>query len=303
MKRLTMILFAAVVLLAGHNFARGIGGGGGYVGSRSSDDTFEARWEGIPTLRPEAALKFITIEGTAEIRVAPEEIRVVLAITSEGTTADECQTKNENQIKAVLEEWTELRIPDECIVTDFINVLPRYEWRSEDRDGQKVGIQKLAGYRMQTNLHVLVKTEQQAMTAINRAFQHGVTDIVSFDYWSSQLDEQKLNARRAALEIAKQKADTLLAVFDEPPKVINIQESTAACFPRSMYRTVENVLEEKSEFLGRRQDAPQFKAYRPKMTFLDGLQSQSDDRPAGIVMRPEIAVVSTVRLYFQSPAD
>jgi hypothetical protein len=141
------------------------------------------------------------------------------------------------------------------------------------------------------------------MAAIQLAFKQGVTDIVTFDYWSSEINEQKINARAAAIEAAKEKAKTLLAVFATPPKVINIQESTAVFFPHSLYRTYENVLEEQVQYNNSWQNLPAIKAYRPKMTFFQGLESRSDVGPAEAAIRPEIAVVSTVRLYYQSPAD
>lgn len=156
---------------------------------------------------------------------------------------------------------------------------------------------------MQANLHVSVKTEKDAMAAINLAFKQDVTDIVTFDYWSSKLDEEKIKAREAAVEAAKEKSKTLLAVFDESPKVINIQESTAVFFPHSLYRTYGNILEEEVNYDRIWPDKPAIKAYRPKMTFFQGLQSHSEVRPPGAPMRPEIAVVSTVRIYYQSPSD
>ena len=317
MKRIAAVLIVAV-LLATFLFrpsssirAQGFGGfgGAGNFGDSNGRRSFNdegGSWtaEGqLMTLPPEAALNIITVEGTANLRVKPEEIRLVLAITSEAKTADECQTKNNAQTQAVLKSWDELKIRKDKIVTDFINVLPVYEWRVEERDGQQVRIQQRVGYRMQSNLHLSVKTEEEAMAAIHRAFQQGVTDIVTFDYWSSQLNQEKEKARAAAVKAAKKKAEVLLAVFDKPPKLVNIQESSKVFFPHSLYRTYENALEEQIEYNNRWRDMPAIKAYRPKMTFFHGLQGRSDVRPPTAAMHPEIAVVSTVRLYYQSPAE
>jgi uncharacterized protein YggE len=254
-------------------------------------------------LPPEQALNFITVEGTADIRVVPEEIRVVLAITTEAETAEECQEKNEAQVRKVTEAWAEMEIDEENIVEDFINVLPVYEWHLTEREGQEFRLQQQKGYRMQSNLHVSVKNEKEAMAAINLAFKQGVTEIVTFDYWSSKLNEEKAKARASAIEAAREKAKTLLAIFAEPPKVINVQESTPVFLPHSLYQTYQNVLEEEVQYRGVWENKPAIKAYRPKMTFFHGLQSNSDRRPSGAPMRPEIAVVSTVRIYYQSPSD
>ncbi len=296
-------MFTGARVICAQGFG-GFGGAGNLPGH--TNGTSEGNWNPASELwqlPPENALNFITIDGTAELRTVPEEIRVVLAITSEAETANECQKQNADLVQAVLKAWTVLNINEKNIVEDFINVLPVYEWRLDERDGKQFRIQQRKGYRMQTNLHVSVKTEKDAMAAIDMAFKEGVTDIVTFDYWSSKLNEQKVKARAAALEAAKEKSETLLAVFAEPPKIINIQERTAVFLPHSLYRTYQNVLEEEVEYNASWRDTPAIKAFRPKMTFFQGLQSRSDVRPSRVAMRPEIAVVSSVRLYYQSPAD
>ena len=105
----------------------------------------------------------------------------------------------------------------------------------------------------------------------------------------------------SAVAAAEKKADTLLAVFDERPKAVNVQESTPIFFPSSLYKTYENVLEEEvtNYHSG---EPPMIKAYRPKVTFLHGLSSRADTRPKELLMRPEIAIVSTVRIYYRFPA-
>jgi hypothetical protein len=49
-------------------------------------------------------------------------------------------------------------------------------------------------------------------------------------------------------------------------------------------------------------EMPFIRASRPRNTYYRGLQSDGDIQPAGLPMRPEISVISTVRIYFQSPA-
>ncbi|MHB8972363.1 MAG: hypothetical protein ACYC3X_14045 [Pirellulaceae bacterium] len=51
-----------------------------------------------------------------------------------------------------------------------------------------------------------------------------------------------------------------------------------------------------------RSDVPFIRAYRPRNTYYRGLNHDGDVQAAGLPMQPEISVVSTVRLYFESPA-
>lgn len=300
MKRTSLWLLVLLLAASQHVAVLAQGAGSIRFGATSRGEE-RARSSELPLLKSDEALKCITIDATVETRIPPEEIRVVLAITSEGETADQCHTQNEGRIRAIVKTWAEQGIPRDKIVEDFINVLPRYEWEIEERHNRNVAVQKKKGYRLQTNLHLAVKTEEQATQAITTALRLGATDVITFDYWSSKLNEQKKTARKKAVQAAKEKADTLLAVFDERPKVVNIQEQTKVVFPRSMYRTSENYLEQEMAYSGIWRDMIHYRAYRPRMTFLDAVDSRADERPAEMVMRPEITVISTVRLYYQSP--
>ncbi len=272
-------------------------GRGASSGSAGWDDT-----AGNLLLSPELALNFITVSGTAELRVEPQEIRLVLAVINEAETAEICQKQNEGQVRAVRQGWRSLNIPEANIVEDFISVLPTYTWHREKRDDHDVRIQKRTGYRMQSNLHLSVKTESDAMQAIHAAFAQGVSDIVTFDYWSADLEQQQQKAREAAIAAAKKKSDTLLALFEPRPPLINITERTKTFLPQSLYTTFQNVLEETASFPPDWRDLPQIMAYRPKMTFFDRLNSDADVRPKTVALKPAITVISTVRLFYQSPA-
>lgn len=193
-----------IVVSATQVNAQGFGGGGGFGGSGSySSGSYDNDYGLGQTLRqspavshlfpymPEQALKVIQVDGSVEIRVQPEKLRVVLALTSEGETAEECQQKIKTQTTAIREDWLMLGILEQEIVEDFISVLPRYEWTAGKWEEENIRIQAHNGYRMQSNLHVAVNDEASAMRAIDAAFRHGLAEVVTFDYWTADLTEQK----------------------------------------------------------------------------------------------------------------
>ena len=49
-------------------------------------------------------------------------------------------------------------------------------------------------------------------------------------------------------------------------------------------------------------DVAMIQADRPRNTYYRGLNTDGDIQPRELPMRPEISVISTVRLYFRSPA-
>jgi uncharacterized protein YggE len=294
-----LYFFAAVI---GFSFLPPSQASGQLAGARGGVEPQSARVADLPLLDRKTAETYVAIGGRAEVRLRATEIRIVLAVTGEGETAQACQSAVETSVARLKEAWSGLGVADEMIVVDFIAVLPRYAWHLEEQSGVDVGVEELVGYRMQTNVHLAVPDETQAMEVLAAAFNENVTDIIGFDYFSSNLDEAKAQARLAAVEAARSKADVLLSqVFDERPRPINVQEETIVRYPESLYHSFTNVVAESMSPPYRR-DIPLIRSPRPQNTYYRGLDSSADVQPPKLPMRPEITVVSTVRIYYQSPA-
>ena len=256
----------------------------------------------LPLLKLEVAEGYMTIDGRAEVRVRPTQIRVVLAVTSEGETAQLCQQKINDTIGQLRTAWKKLNLDGDKVVEDFIAVLPRYEWLEDKRGGRELLVEKKVCFRMQSNLHLAVPDEATAQTALSRAFEIGVTDIIAFDYGNPELDAIKDKVRAQALQAAKAKSDFLLgALFKDPPAIINVQEQTTVHYPETLYRSFTNV-DDQQVTSGWRDGVPRIYAHRPKNTYYRGHMQGADVQPRELPMHAEITVVSTVRLYYASPA-
>ena len=252
-------------------------------------------------LKKDVAESYILVDGKAEVRVKPTELRIVLAVTAEEETAIDCQKGVDATLAKLKTAWAKIKIPPDAIFVDFIAVLPRYEWKVGIPD-ENLMRERKTGFRMQSNVHLQVADDTAAMSSLVAAFEQGVTDIIAFDYWSKELDSVKEQAREKALSAARAKSDLLFnALFAEKPPVINVQEETTVHYPVSLYHSFTNTVNEEA--------VPSFarnysfvRAQRPKNTYYRGLFSDGDIQPGELPMKPEISVVSTVRLYFESPA-
>jgi uncharacterized protein YggE len=275
----------------------------GLRGGVTHTSSEEGKTYSAPPLSSEIAQGYITIEGQAEIRVQPSEIRVVLAITAEGISPAQCKQQVGKTLQTLNEAWKAIGIPQENIVEDFIAVLPRYEFELEKVGGREIAMEKKSGYLMQSNVHLAVPDDAQAMRAINIAFENDVADIIAFDYWSEDLDELKVKARAAAFKAARDKSDVFMSsLFSRRPPVINLQESTRVVYPQSLYESFTNSSEAEYYSSYSRRDIPQIRLFRPKNTYYRGLFLDADVTPQELPMQSEISVVSTVRLYYESPA-
>ncbi|NQT36535.1 MAG: SIMPL domain-containing protein [Planctomycetes bacterium] len=261
------------------------------------------------SLDHEAVENYITIVGRAEIRVQPMAVRVIMAVTSEGKTAEECMKANGEKEKALTDALAKLGIKGDKVFMDFISVLPVYEWSIAEELGARCLVENVSGYMIQTNAHIQVENESQARAAVGAAFLLEITDIISFDYWCDTLDAHKVEAQKKALAEAKRKADLLLSAHfdmassDKAPRPTNIHEKTEVVYPKSLYESFSNDYSQSLRRNYTRQSLPEIHAIRPKNTHYRGFFAETDCQDGRLPMHPEISVVSTISCYYAVPGS
>ncbi len=293
-----LVAVVSTMLLAAHAHAQFAGARGGVNDGNGPSE----QQVGAPALTQEMVQGYITVEGRAEVRVPPTDIRIVLAVTAEAETPQECQAQVEQKIGELRNEWRAIGVMDNATEEDFIAILPRYKFELQEEAGDRRAVERKSGYLLQTNLHVAVRDDQQAMAVLRAAFSSGVADIIAFDYWNNNIEQLKKQARTSAIAAAKEKSEVLLAVFDVRPPLINISEATQTIYPDGLYQSLANSHDD--DFYGNGsvwRDIPVLRLFRPKNTYYRGLFSNSDVLPRSLPMKSEISIVSTVRLYFESP--
>lgn len=256
---------------------------------------------GLSRLPRDEAGAFVRIDGSCELRVPADGLRIVFAITSEAATASDCWKAQRERRDGFVDALRSAGLASDSVEVDFIGMLPVYDWKQEQRDGQSILIERLVARRLQENVHVAVPDEAAARRIVELALDHDVTDVIAVDYWCRNADEKRREALAAAYAEAQAKAKLLLAGFATPPPCANVEEETKLLTPRELYRSFENAYE--GELRTQWNDnVPRVHAPRPKNTFYEGFRSDVDRGATGSALKPEISIVSTVALYFESPA-
>ena len=324
----TLLSVLAIFLLT-HATSYGQGFGGGGMGAAGVNAAHQG-WYGFGNQRLHQSqtqhnstndTELMGATGSAVVTVKPESLRLVFAVTADEETSQSCAASIKTAITNIRDSDVATQIAADDIVEDFINVERKYTWaprdvkvknagdvgegeRDEDDDDTARFLLEIPdGFRMQTNLHVLCKDEQQALDVMDVAFKAGVNDIISFDYWHSGIDKYKKEVLKLAIEEAKAKADILLTVFDEKPQLLNIRSEEKISYPENLYRTIKpdstNLM---SDVPRSWRDYARIRSFRPKITFYAGAKGYHDRSPVRPAMHPEIAVSSKVTLTYGTPA-
>ena len=298
-----ILVLVAGALLPVASFAQGGGFGGGGGGAGAAYQSFQNQSPAAHQSATANSSELIAVKGSAEISVKPESLRLVFAVTAEAKESIQCSEQVDTAIKTIREALQPLKLTGDRVVEDFIVVMPSYKWDLEEREERKVLRELHDGFRMQSNLHVLCDDEEQAMAVIDEAFKAGVSEIISFDYFHSDLDRYKREVLKKALDEAKSKSEILLSIFEDKPKVLNVGDSSSVSFPQSQYKTIAPTPDNSQAVLPYSwRDYLKIKAHRPKTTYYAGSKEFSDFGLKKPPMNPEIIVQSTVTLTYGSPA-
>ena len=316
MKTLLTIL-VALLLTNATALGQGFGGGGasssrGTIAGFSEQNSAAHQSQSATPNRSE----LVAVSGTAVLSVKPELLRLVFAVTADEATSQACAASVKKAITEIRKGVAEIDVADNNVVEDFIVLDKKYKWELAkvefaNNDAEDVSDGEVAklireipdGFRMQTNLHVLCKDEQQALDVMDVAFKAGVNDIVAFDYWHSKIDDYKKEALRKAIDEAKSKAEILLSVFDEQPDILNVASAAEISYPESQYVTIQPESPGTNASLPRAwSNYAKLPASRPKLTYYAGSKNYADLSPARPAMNPEIFVSSKVTLTYGSPA-
>lgn len=153
-----------------------------------------------------ASPPLISVTGTAEIKIAPDEVVLRVAILTRD--ADLTLVKNANDAIAVkaMAILKEKGIKPEDIQTDHINIRPEY--RRND------GPLKPEYYSATKSIEVILRKVELLEPLVSGLLASGVNSVDGITFRNSKYRELRVKARAMAVKVAKEKADALAAELE-----------------------------------------------------------------------------------------
>jgi uncharacterized protein len=139
----------------------------------------------------------IVVNGSGEVRVAPDRASIQIGVQSRAATAAEAAAANSRRQRAVIDAIKARGIPAEQIGTMGFNVIPETRY---DREGQQAP--RTTSYLVSNVVTVDVRRIDQVGPVIDAALAAGANQINSLSFGITGAD----SARRVALSNAVSKA-------------------------------------------------------------------------------------------------
>jgi len=178
----------------------------------------------------------ITVSGTAEVLVAPDEAIIHVGVEIRNENLDQVRHLHDDRMKSALTFLKSSGVPDKNVQTDFINLTTD----STSSDSWKT---KTIAYVARTSIEVKLTNVTNLEKILSGLLNSGVDRINYVEFRTSQLRKYRDQARGMAIQAAKEKADALcadLGVKRGKPLNINASESGGWLNPYGSYWGARN---------------------------------------------------------------
>jgi uncharacterized protein YggE len=161
-----------------------------------------------PTLRaenraaPALAARPITTTGDAEIKVAPDEVIVVLGVETWDKNIQIAKKQNDERVKKITALTKDFGIDPKHVQTDQINVEPRY------RSGTYTDVD-FVGYFVRKTMVITLKDVSKFEDVFTGALSAGATHVQGVQFRTTELRKYRDQARALAIQAAREKASAL----------------------------------------------------------------------------------------------
>jgi hypothetical protein len=151
---------------------------------------------------PSPPVHTIHVSGSAEVKVVPDKIEIVVGVETIGPVLRTAKAENDAAVERVLAAAKKNGIEAAKIQTDFVNITPQYSDKPE---------RPIVGYAVRKSM--LIETSDLAgfeplMSAVVDA---GANHLHSIRFMTTQLRTHRDEARRMAARAAAEKAQLIAA--------------------------------------------------------------------------------------------
>jgi uncharacterized protein YggE len=144
----------------------------------------------------------ISITGEAVVKVVPDEVVITLGVETMHANLEVAKRQNDERVKKVIAVARSCGVEDKHIQTDFINIMPQYDYHEERVD-------EIVGYHVGKVIEITLKDISQFDALLTGALKAGANYVHGIEFRTSQLRKYRDQARALAIQAAQEKAQAL----------------------------------------------------------------------------------------------
>ncbi len=143
----------------------------------------------------------INVTGDAEIKVAPDEVILILGVETGDKNMQVAKNQNDERVKRVIAMTKEFGIDSKYVQTNQIQIEPRYEGASTKYN--------FIGYFIYKTIVITLKDVDKFESVYSAALVAGVTHVEGIQFRTTELRKYRDQARALAIKAAQEKASAM----------------------------------------------------------------------------------------------
>ena len=165
-----------------------------------------------------APMRTISVSGSAEIRVTPSLVSLVVGVETRNRSLPAAKAENDRRIQAIVRSMQALGIDAKDIQTDYVHVNPDYTTRDDT-------VIVLRYYTVRKTAAITLRDVTKFERVLSDALQSGANHVLDVQFLTADLRKHRDDARARAIAAAREKAEALAREMNaRVGKVISINE-------------------------------------------------------------------------------
>jgi len=146
--------------------------------------------------------RLISVTGTAEVNVAPDEVVLTLGVESRDKDLSIAKAQHDGHVKKLLAEARNAGVEDKYIQTSALQMRPDY---SEEK------VPRFLAYEVSQTIEVTLKDLSKYDALMTKMLESGVNRVNSVEFLVAEPRKYKDDARSKAIRAAREKALAMAA--------------------------------------------------------------------------------------------
>jgi len=145
----------------------------------------------------------ITVSGSAEVKVAPDEIYLRVGVETRHENLESAKRENDERVAKALAFLKASDVKAKDVQTDFISIVPTYD--------NNASWTKPVTYVVRKSIEVKLTKIESFEGILTGLLTNGVNTVHGIEFRTSQLRKHRDAARAMAIRAAKEKAEAMAA--------------------------------------------------------------------------------------------
>jgi uncharacterized protein YggE len=173
---------------------------------------------------PTPVERSISVSGDAEVKVAPDQVQLMLAIETAEKTVSKAKALNDERLARTLAVLKKQGIAEKDLQTDQVSINPV-------NDSGSYGYSKMKepdGFQVRRSISVLLRDVSKFEGLLTAVLEAGTNHVEGISFQTSELRKHRDTARALALKAAKEKAEAMAKEYGlKVGKARSIAESSS----------------------------------------------------------------------------